>query len=60
MASGGKNRGRNEPPRPGLGREHLEGATFRFDDGGVVAWADDDPGGESQSRSNPLDERALT
>ena len=44
----------------GIGREHLEGATFRFDDGGVVAWADDDPGGESQSRGDPLDERVLT
>jgi hypothetical protein len=44
----------------GIGRKHLEGATFRLDDGGVVARADNDPGGERKSRGDPLDERTLT
>jgi hypothetical protein len=44
----------------GIGRKYFEGATLGLDDGGVVAWADDDPGGERKSRGDPPDERALT
>jgi hypothetical protein len=40
-------------------REHLERSALGLDDGSIVAWADEDPGGHGQPRTDSVDERAL-
>jgi len=43
----------------GVGREHIEGATFWLDHRCVVSWTDNDPGGGGKARRDALNQRSL-